>query len=172
MAARYAVRCLGARRIVVVHYLTEYGRPLAEIARDTLTKEEAEIVAFEGISVGVTRFPEIVSLIQKECPDLVYLALTEIESSSLAVQLRAAGVRSLLFGTDGSREVQVRDPRSRGGRGLVSFLRGSRPADHVHRPSFCPALSDTLWSPSRLWRGGLRWRKSSHRCLAPRHNGP
>jgi branched-chain amino acid transport system substrate-binding protein len=104
MAARYAVRCLGASRIVVVHDRTEYGRPLAEIARDTLTREEAEIVAFEGVSVGVTRFPELVSLIQKESPDLVYLALTEIESSNLAVQLRAAGVRSSLFGTDGSRE--------------------------------------------------------------------
>ncbi len=104
MAARYAVRCLGASRIVVVHDRTEYGRPLAEIARDTLTSEEAEIVAFEGIRVGEARFPELVSLIQKESPDLVYLALTEIESSILAVQLRAAGVRSLLFGTDGSRE--------------------------------------------------------------------
>lgn len=106
VAAQYAIRVLGARRVVIIHDQTDYGQPLAEVVQATTQEEGAEVVLFEGITEGETDFSPTVDRIQKLAPDLVYFALTEIESSILARQLRAATVEASLFGTDGSRESQ------------------------------------------------------------------
>ena len=106
VAAQYAVRVLGVRQAAVIHDQTGYGRPLAEVVRAALGQEEAEVVLFEGIRQGATDFSQTVGRIRELSPDLVYFALTEIESALLSRQLRAARVEALLFGTDGSRESQ------------------------------------------------------------------
>lgn len=106
VAARYAARVLQARRMAVIHDKTDYGLPLAEVVRATAQQENVEVALFEGITEGQTDFSDTVSRIRQLAPALVYFALTEIESSILARQLRAAGVEALLFGTDGSKESQ------------------------------------------------------------------
>lgn len=106
MAARYAVRVLGARRVAIIHDRTDYGRPLAEVVQEVVEQEQAEVDLFEGIAEGETDFGETVNRLRQLSPDLVYFALTEIESSILARQLRSRGVEAVLFGTDGSRESQ------------------------------------------------------------------
>lgn len=106
VAAHYAIRVLGARRVVIIHDQTDYGQPLAEVVQATTQQEGAEVVLFEGITEGETDFSPTVDRIQKLAPDLVYFALTEIESSILTRQLRAVAIEAYLFGTDGSRESQ------------------------------------------------------------------
>lgn len=106
VAAQYAVWVLGVKGFAIIHDQTDYGQPLAEVVRATARQEGAEVVLFEGIEVGQTDFSQTVNRIQHLSPDLVYFALTEIESSLLARQLKAAGVKVLLFGTDGSRVSQ------------------------------------------------------------------
>jgi branched-chain amino acid transport system substrate-binding protein len=117
VAARYAVRTLGARRIAVVHDRTDYGRPLAEAVQASARAEGADVVLLEDIAVGQTDFAATAARVRETAPDLVYFALTEIESSLLAGQLRGAGIASILFGTDGSREspfVQLAGPAAEG----------------------------------------------------------
>jgi branched-chain amino acid transport system substrate-binding protein len=106
VAAQYAVRSLGVRRAAIIHDQTDYGHPLAEVVQATLQQEKVEVILFEGIKEGQTDFNLTVTRIRELSPDLIYFALTEIESSILARQLRAAGVEAVLFGTDGSRESQ------------------------------------------------------------------
>ena len=106
VAAQYAVRVLGVKRVAIIHDQTDYGHPLARVVQATIRQEKADAVLFEGITEGGTDFSPTVTRIRRLSPDLVYFALTEIESSILARQLRAAGVEALLFGTDGSRESQ------------------------------------------------------------------
>ncbi len=101
VAARYAVRELGARRVAVIHDRTEYGRPLAQAFDAAAQAEGADVAPAEGIHVGAQDFTDTVARIGRQSPDLVYFALTEIESSLLAAQLRRAGVGAVLFGTDG-----------------------------------------------------------------------
>ncbi len=101
VAARYAVRVLGARRVAVIHDGTEYGLPLAQAFQTAAQTEGADVVLVEGIHVGAQDFSETVARIGRRPPDLVYFALTEIESALLAGQLRRAGVGAVLFGTDG-----------------------------------------------------------------------
>ena len=134
VAAEYAVRVLGARRVAVLHDRTDYGQPLAEVVQATVRHEGAEVVLFAGISEGQTDFSETMAHIRALAPDLIYFALTEIESAILARQLRAAGVGALLFGTDGSRESQFLPLAGEAAEGVYQTYAGvdpeSAPAAH------------------------------------------
>ncbi len=101
VAARYAVRVLGARYLAVIHDHTDYGLPLAQAFQAAAETEGAEVALVEGIRAGAQDFAETVTRISRQSLDLVYFALTEIESSLLAGQLRRAGIGAVLFGTDG-----------------------------------------------------------------------
>lgn len=127
VAAQYAVRVLGARRVAVIHDQTSYGQPLAEVVQTTVQQERAEVVLFEGITEGATDFSPTVARIRDRSPDLVYFALTEIESSILARQLRAAGSEALLFGTDGSRESQFLPLAGAAAEGVYQTYAGTDP---------------------------------------------
>jgi branched-chain amino acid transport system substrate-binding protein len=106
VAARYALRVLGARRVAIVHDRTDYGRPLADTVQATVQEEGGDVVLFEGITEGAQDFGETVERLRQCSPHLIYFALTEIESSILARQLSAAGIGVDRFGTDGSKESQ------------------------------------------------------------------
>lgn len=104
VAAQYATHVLQAKRIAIVHDQTGYGQPLAEVVRESVHHQNAEVVLFEGVAVGQKDFNETVFQIKQADPDLIYLALTEIEGSILARQLRTAEVETVLFGVQGGRE--------------------------------------------------------------------
>lgn len=101
VAARYAVQVLQTRRLAVVHDQTDYGQPLAEAFAAAADRQGAAVVGMEGIEIGGREFPDAVRRLQATAPDLVFFALTEIESAALTRQLRATGVQSVLLGTDG-----------------------------------------------------------------------
>ncbi|MFN8475329.1 MAG: branched-chain amino acid ABC transporter substrate-binding protein [Anaerolineae bacterium] len=124
VAARYAVRVLGARSVVVLHDGTDYGKPLAEEVAATVEREGARLALFEGIQEGGQDFSATVSRIQTIRPDLVYFGLTEIESSIVARQLRQAGVQTTLFGTDGSKESQFLPLAGEAGEGVYQTYAG------------------------------------------------
>lgn len=136
VAAEYAVRVLGVRRAAVIHDRTDYGQPLAEVVQAAVVQEGAEVVLFEGIAEGQTDFSATVGRIQEASPDLVYFALTEIESSILARQLRAAGVQSLLFGTDGSRESQFLPLAGEAAEGVYQTYAGVDPESATAAQAF------------------------------------
>jgi branched-chain amino acid transport system substrate-binding protein len=127
VAAQYAVRVLGVKRVAVIHDRTDYGQPLAEVVQTVIHQERAEVVLFEGITEGDTDFSQTVEQIQQLSPELVYFALTEIESSILARQLRATGVEVLLFGTDGSRESQFMRLAGQAAEGVYQTYAGVDP---------------------------------------------
>ncbi|MFN8453117.1 MAG: branched-chain amino acid ABC transporter substrate-binding protein [Anaerolineae bacterium] len=140
VAAQYAVRALGARRVAVIHDQTDYGRPLAEMVQTTIGQEGAEVVLFEGIREGQTDFGETVARLGQLAPDLIYFALTEIESSILARQLRAAGVQAALFGTDGSRESQFLPLAGEAAEGVYQTYAGVDPDSTPAAQSFVAAF--------------------------------
>lgn len=140
VAAGYAVRVLGVRQAAVIHDRTDYGQPLAEVVRAAVRQEGAEIVLFEGIAEGQTDFSPTVARIREVWPDMVYFALTEIESSLLARQLRAAGVQSLLFGTDGSRESQFLPLAGEAAEGVYQTYAGTDPESAPAAQAFVRAF--------------------------------
>jgi branched-chain amino acid transport system substrate-binding protein len=100
-AAKCAVHAVGARRIAVLHDKSAFGQPLAEIFAAEAQNQGAEIVLFEGIDRGQTRFPDTVSRVRDAGPDLIYFGLIEAEGSAMARELRAGGVMAPYLGADG-----------------------------------------------------------------------
>lgn len=100
-AARCAVRAAGARRIALLHDRSAFGQPLAEIVRDEAVAQGAQIALFEGIDRGQPRYPDTVQRVREAEPDLVYFGLIEAEGSTMAHELRAAGVLAPYMGADG-----------------------------------------------------------------------
>ncbi|MGD8820413.1 MAG: branched-chain amino acid ABC transporter substrate-binding protein, partial [Anaerolineae bacterium] len=78
-----------------------FGQPLAEIFASEAQNQGAEIVLFEGIDRGQTRFPETVQRVREAEPDLVYFGLIEAEGSAMAHELRAGDVMAPYLGADG-----------------------------------------------------------------------
>jgi branched-chain amino acid transport system substrate-binding protein len=102
-AARYALDTLKVRRVAAVHDNTDYGRPLAETFVSTVGQAGQEVVLVEAIELGQRVFGDTVARLNEAACDLVFFGLTEIESSFLARELRAAAVEAHLFGADGGR---------------------------------------------------------------------
>jgi branched-chain amino acid transport system substrate-binding protein len=103
-AAHYALEVLHVRRVAAVHDQTDYGWPLAEAFVSAVQAGGADVVLVEPVRLGQREFGDTVRCLQDADCDLVYFGLTEIESSFLARELRAAGVQAHLFGADGSRQ--------------------------------------------------------------------
>lgn len=139
VAAQFARQRLGVRRVVILHDQTDYGQPLAEVVRATFETEGAEVVLYEGIREGGTDFSPTVERIKQAAPELVYFALTEIESSLLARQLRAAAVEAILFGTDGSRESQFLPLAGAAAEGVYQTYAGADPASSPAAQPFVAA---------------------------------
>lgn len=100
-AAKCAVHVVEADRIAVLHDKSAFGQPLAEIFASEAQNQGAEIVLFEGIDRGQTRFPETVQRVREAEPDLVYFGLIEAEGSAMAHELRAEDVMAPYLGADG-----------------------------------------------------------------------
>ena len=103
-AAAYALDTLRTRRVAVVHDGTGYGQPLAETFRSIVERGGAEIALVEPVRLGQRNFDGAVRRLADAAVDLIYMGLTEIESSFLVRALRATGVEARLFGADGGRQ--------------------------------------------------------------------
>jgi branched-chain amino acid transport system substrate-binding protein len=104
VAARFAARTLGARRVLIVHDQTDYGWPLAQAFGAAAAGLGLTVVRVDAVQVGTTDFATTLAGIRSLGPDLVYCALTEIEASALARQARAGGATVTMLATDGGPE--------------------------------------------------------------------
>jgi branched-chain amino acid transport system substrate-binding protein len=104
VAARFAARGLGARRVLIVHDQTDYGWPLAQSFGAAAVSLGLRVAGVDAVHVGMTDFSSTIAGVRDLEPDLVYCALTEIEASALARQLRATGHTVAIMATDGGPE--------------------------------------------------------------------
>ncbi|MDR7544927.1 MAG: branched-chain amino acid ABC transporter substrate-binding protein [Armatimonadota bacterium] len=132
-AARAATQILGARRLAVVHDGTGYGRPLARAFSSAVRAVGADLRGALRLVPGAGAHPRVVECVRRLRPDLVFCALTEIDSSALVRDLRAAGVGVRVLGTDGGAGSLF--PRLAGpaGEGTYHTYAGSVPAGPMGR---------------------------------------
>ena len=100
-AAKYAVQALAARRIAVIHDSSSFGEPLAQVFVRTSEELGVSPVLYRGIQRGQVDFKELAGAVAAVEPELIFMSVIEAEGRHLAAQLREAGVRAILFGTDG-----------------------------------------------------------------------
>ena len=68
----YAVNTLNAKKIFIVQDKTAYGTGIAEAFKKGAEEAGAEILGFEGITLGEKDFNGVLNQILSKKPDLVY----------------------------------------------------------------------------------------------------
>jgi branched-chain amino acid transport system substrate-binding protein len=99
--AEYAVNKLGAKKIFIVQDKTAYGSGLAEAFKKGAEEAGAEILGFEGITVGEKDFNGVLNQILSKKPDLVYFGGLYAEGGLLIKQGREKGIDIPFMGGDG-----------------------------------------------------------------------
>jgi len=92
---------LKPQRIAVVHDKQQYGEGLARSVQESLKKQGANIVMFEGITAGDKDFSTLVARFKKENVDFVYFGGYYPEMGQIVRQARAAGLKTQFMGPEG-----------------------------------------------------------------------
>ncbi|HHY66807.1 MAG: branched-chain amino acid ABC transporter substrate-binding protein [Kyrpidia sp.] len=98
--AKFAVQQLGAKKIFVIQDKTAYGQGLADAFRDAAQKLGAEIVGYEGITVGEKDFNGVLNQVKAKNPDLIYYGGTYAEGGLIVKQARDKGLNMKFMGGD------------------------------------------------------------------------
>ncbi|WP_445489753.1 branched-chain amino acid ABC transporter substrate-binding protein [Niallia sp. 03133] len=99
--AKYAVETLKAKKIFVIQDKTAYGSGLADAFKGAAEKMGAEIVGFEGITVGEKDFNGVLNQVSSKKPDLIYFGGLYAEGGLLVKQARDKGIDVPFMGGDG-----------------------------------------------------------------------
>lgn len=99
--AEYAVKTLGAKKIFVIQDKTAYGSGLADAFKASAEELGAEIVGFEGITVGEKDFNGVINQVLAKKPDLVYFGGLYAEGGIIIKQARDKGIDVPFMGGDG-----------------------------------------------------------------------
>ncbi|GGL47574.1 branched-chain amino acid ABC transporter substrate-binding protein [Sporolactobacillus putidus] len=99
--ANYAVNTLKAKKIFVIQDKTAYGSGLAQAFRDQAAKLGAQIVGYEGITVGEKDFSGVISQAVAQKPDLIYFGGVYAEGGLIIKQARQQGLNIPIMGGDG-----------------------------------------------------------------------
>lgn len=99
--AEYAVEKLGAKKIFVIQDKTAYGSGLADAFKAAAEKLGAEIVGYEGITVGEKDFNGVLNQVSSKKPDLIYYGGLYAEGGILVKQAREKGLDIPFMGGDG-----------------------------------------------------------------------
>ncbi|MEK4650485.1 MULTISPECIES: branched-chain amino acid ABC transporter substrate-binding protein [Niallia] len=99
--AQYAVETLGAKKIFVVQDKTAYGSGLADAFKEAAEDLGAEVVGYEGITVGEKDFNGVLNQVASKKPDLIYYGGLYAEGGILVKQAREKGLDIPFMGGDG-----------------------------------------------------------------------
>lgn len=99
--AQFAVKELKAKKIFVIQDKTAYGTGLAEAFKTEAEKLGAEVVAFEGITVGEKDFNGVLNQVASKKPDMIYFGGLYAEAGLIIKQAHDKGIDIPFMGGDG-----------------------------------------------------------------------
>ena len=99
--AQYAINTLKAKKVFVIQDKTAYGSGLADAFKAEAEKLGAEIVGYEGITVGEKDFNGVLNQVSSKKPDLIYFGGLYAEGGLLVKQARDKGIDVPFMGGDG-----------------------------------------------------------------------
>ena len=103
--ADFVVDKLGAKRIAILHDKGDYGLGLANYARQFIEEsKKAEVVLFEGITVGQVDFSAVIQKIKRSNPDAVIFGGYHPEASKLVSQMRKKRMETTFVSDDGVKD--------------------------------------------------------------------
>ena len=99
--ANYAIETLGAKKIFIIQDKTAYGSGIADAFKVAAEEAGAEIVGYEGITVGEKDFNGVINLVLTKKPDLIYFGGIYSEAGIIIKQAREKGIDVPFMGGDG-----------------------------------------------------------------------
>jgi branched-chain amino acid transport system substrate-binding protein len=99
--ADFAIKTIGAKKIFLVQDKTAYGQGLADAFKKAAEEGGAEILGYEGITVGETDFNGVLNQVVAKKPDLVFFGGLYTEGALLIKQAREKGIDVPFMGGDG-----------------------------------------------------------------------
>lgn len=99
--AEYAIKTLGAKKIFIIQDKTAYGTGLANAFKKAAEEQGAEVVGFEGITIGEKDFNGVINQVLSKKPDLLYFGGLYAEGGLIIKQAREKGIDIPIMGGDG-----------------------------------------------------------------------
>jgi branched-chain amino acid transport system substrate-binding protein len=100
-AAAFAVNELKAKKIFIIQDKTAYGQGLAEAFQGAAKNLGAEIVGYEGITIGEKDFNGVLNQVTAKNPDFIYFGGLYSEGGLLVKQAREKAISVPIMGGDG-----------------------------------------------------------------------
>ncbi|CAP42664.1 branched-chain amino acid ABC transporter substrate-binding protein [Bordetella petrii] len=101
-AARYIANTLKPKKVAVLHDKQTYGSGVATQVKETLEKNNVNVVMFEGINVGDSDYSAVITKLKSAGVDLVYFGGYHPELGLLLRQSREQGLDVQFMGPEGT----------------------------------------------------------------------
>lgn len=101
----FAIDELGKKKIAVLHDKGDYGKGLAEFARQFIDEEsDAEVVLFEGVTPGAVDYSAVVQKVNRSGADAVIFGGYHPEASKIVSQMRKRDMDTVFISDDGVKD--------------------------------------------------------------------
>jgi len=101
----FATNVLKVKKIAVIHDKGDYGKGLAEFARQFITQSgKAEVVLFEGVTPGAVDYSAVVQKIKRSGAEAVIFGGYHPEASKIVTQMRKKRMKTIFISDDGVKD--------------------------------------------------------------------
>lgn len=101
----FATGKLGLKKIAVIHDKGDYGKGLAEFAKEFIEKDgKAEVVLFEGVTPGAVDYSAVVQKIKRSKADGVIFGGYHPEASKIVMQMKKKRLKIPFISDDGVKD--------------------------------------------------------------------
>jgi branched-chain amino acid transport system substrate-binding protein len=98
----FAINKLKVKTIALLHDKGDYGKGLTEYAKRFIEEsQKATVVLFEGITPGAVDYSAVVQKVKKSGAEAVIFGGYHPEASSIVVQMRKKGLKTIFISDDG-----------------------------------------------------------------------
>ena len=107
LGAAYALNKLGAKKIALLHDKGDYGKGYIDFSKEFIEKDgRAQVVLYEGITVGAVDYSAIIQKLRQSGADLVMFGGYHPEASKLVQQMRKKRIKTPFLSDDGVKDEQ------------------------------------------------------------------
>jgi len=99
--AKFGLEKLGKKKFAIIHDKTDYGKPLADVVKETVQEKGGEVVAFEGITEGDKDFRAVLTKIKQTKPEVLFFGGIYNEGGLIAKQAAELGLKVQFLSADG-----------------------------------------------------------------------
>jgi len=101
----YALDVLKAKKIAIIHDKGDYGKGLAQFAKEFLEEDQrAEVVLYEGVTPGAVDYSAVVQKIRHKKADAVIFGGYHPEASKIVMQMRKKRMKTYFISDDGVKD--------------------------------------------------------------------